>query len=47
MAYRADDLGAGQYRLAHRFRVQVREAAASAAFAVLCDLRRAHLAEED
>ncbi|MFH8790928.1 hypothetical protein [Streptomyces roseoverticillatus] len=47
MAYRADELGVGHYRLAHRFRVQVREAAASAAFTVLCDLRRAHLAEED
>ncbi|MGY5079230.1 hypothetical protein ACWIGX_19415 [Streptomyces nigrescens] len=47
MAYRADELGPGHYRLAHRFRVQVREAAASAAFTVLCDLRRAHLVEED
>jgi len=47
MAQRADDLGAGHYRLAHRFRVQVREAAASAAFTVLCDLRRAHLVEEN
>ncbi|MFI1869494.1 hypothetical protein [Streptomyces jumonjinensis] len=47
MAYRADELGPGHYRLAHRFRVQVREAAASAAYTALCDLRRAHLAEED
>ncbi|UQA90515.1 hypothetical protein [Streptomyces halobius] len=47
MAYGADELGPGHYRLAHRFRVQVREAAATAAFTVLCDLRRAHLAEED
>ncbi|PKV82583.1 hypothetical protein [Streptomyces sp. TLI_146] len=47
MAYPADELGPGHYRLAHRFRVQVREAAASAAYTALCDLRRAHLAEED
>ncbi|GAA2417472.1 hypothetical protein ACFPFX_04355 [Streptomyces mauvecolor] len=47
MAYRADELGPGHYRLAHRFRVHVREAAASAAYTALCDLRRAHLAEED
>jgi hypothetical protein len=47
MASRADELGVGHYRLAHRFRVQVREAAASTAFTVLCDLRRAHLVEED
>ncbi|MEU6885624.1 hypothetical protein ABZ918_10500 [Streptomyces viridosporus] len=47
MAYRAPELGAGHYRLAHRFRAQVREAAASAAFTVLCDLRRTHLGEED
>lgn len=46
MAYPADELGPGHYRLAHRFRVQVREAASTAAFAALCDLRRAHLAEE-
>ncbi|GAA2720497.1 MULTISPECIES: hypothetical protein [Streptomyces] len=47
MAYPAGELGPGTYRLAHRFRVQVREAAASAAYTALCDLRRAHLAEED
>ncbi|MFE0773372.1 hypothetical protein [Streptomyces sp. NPDC058861] len=47
MAYRAGELGPGHYRLAHRCRVQVREAASSAAYAALCDLRRAHLFEED
>ncbi|MFE2850126.1 hypothetical protein ACFXJO_03215 [Streptomyces lavendulae] len=47
MAYPATELGPGHYRLAHRFRVHVREAAGSAAYTALCDLRRAHLVEED
>ncbi|MGW0550111.1 hypothetical protein [Streptomyces altiplanensis] len=48
MAYPATrDLGAGHYRLAHRFRLQVRECASLPAFALLCDIRRAQLIEED
>ncbi|MFJ6619634.1 hypothetical protein ACIQOW_18890 [Kitasatospora sp. NPDC091335] len=48
MAYNAEkDLGAGHFRLAHRFRLQVREAAAGAAFALLSDIRRAQLVEKD
>ncbi|MEV6358148.1 hypothetical protein [Streptomyces hydrogenans] len=46
MAMRAPDLGPGHYRLTHRFRLQVRENASAAAFSVLCDIRRAHFAEE-
>lgn len=44
MASPAPELGAGQYRLLHRFRLQVREAASLSAFDVLCDIRRAQLA---
>ncbi|MET8676143.1 hypothetical protein ABZW18_00680 [Streptomyces sp. NPDC004647] len=47
LANRAPELGVGCYRLAHRFRLQVRETAAMAAFAALCDIRRAQLIEED
>ncbi|MGW6638235.1 hypothetical protein [Streptomyces cyaneofuscatus] len=46
MAVRAPELGPGHFRLTHRFRLQVRESASTAAFSVLCDIRRAQLAEE-
>ncbi|MFJ8077045.1 hypothetical protein ACIQ7Q_24670 [Streptomyces sp. NPDC096176] len=41
MAMAAPELGAGHYRLMHRFRLQVREAAALPAFEALRDIRRA------
>lgn len=41
MAMPAPEFGAGHYRLLHRFRLQVREAAALPAFEVLRDIRRA------
>ncbi|WP_405785701.1 hypothetical protein [Streptomyces sp. NBC_01367] len=46
MAMRAPELGSGHYRVTHRFRLQVRENASTAAFAALCDIRRSQLAEE-
>ncbi|WP_328687991.1 hypothetical protein OHA74_53800 [Streptomyces phaeochromogenes] len=47
MATPAAELGAGQYRLLHRFRLQVRESAALPAYEVLCDIRRTQLADTD
>ncbi|MFB7211104.1 hypothetical protein [Streptomyces sp. NPDC056255] len=47
MAQPAPELGSGHYRLAHRFRLQVREAASMAAFTALCDIRRSQLVEEE
>ncbi|MFE4972879.1 hypothetical protein ACFRAR_12280 [Kitasatospora sp. NPDC056651] len=47
MATPAPAHGPGHYLLAHRFRLQVREAASAPAFALLGDLRRTQLVEED
>ncbi|MEV7359310.1 hypothetical protein [Kitasatospora sp. NPDC091276] len=47
MATPARAHGPGHYLLAHRFRLQVREAASIPAFTLLNDLRRTQLFEED
>ena len=47
MALHAPEFGAGHYRLLHRFRLQVREAAALPAFETLRDIRRAQTADAD
>ncbi|WP_413812690.1 hypothetical protein [Streptomyces sp. OE57] len=44
MALPAPEFGAGNYRLLHRFRLQVSEAAALPAFEILRDIRRAQIA---
>ncbi|MDH6630374.1 hypothetical protein M2271_008234 [Streptomyces sp. LBL] len=47
MALPAPEFGPGHYRLLHRFRLQVREAAALPAFETLRDIRRAQTADTD
>ncbi|MEU3529824.1 hypothetical protein AB0E62_39330 [Streptomyces sp. NPDC038707] len=47
MAMPAAEFGAGHYRLLHRFRLQVGEAAATPAFETLRDIRRAQDADTD
>ncbi|MFF1954708.1 hypothetical protein, partial [Kitasatospora herbaricolor] len=47
LADRAPEFGADHYRLYHRFRAQVREAAGTEVFDQLRDIRRDQLTQED